>query len=154
MIKLQQQQQYNSWVLANMGDSAKFWLNMHPDLADPIEQLGIEIEPDANETVTDFKDRFGERLLWNNGINVTDLEELDLRCGGSVIETNMSRPVKLSEDISKCMIQKCRFIQNGPEICPPDYKETDDRIFWIYFLLRYVVHIFLHVFFKKYIFLP
>lgn len=26
----------------------------------------------------------------------------------------------------------------GPEICPPDYKETDDNTFWIYFFLRFL----------------
>lgn len=26
----------------------------------------------------------------------------------------------------------------GPEVCPPDYKESDDKVFWIYFALRFV----------------
>lgn len=26
----------------------------------------------------------------------------------------------------------------GPEICPPDYQESDDRIYWLYFGLRFV----------------
>lgn len=34
------------------------------------------------------------------------------------------------------MVQKCTFIKGGPEICPNDYKESDDKVFWIYFLLR------------------
>ncbi|PSN42180.1 hypothetical protein C0J52_09859 [Blattella germanica] len=25
----------------------------------------------------------------------------------------------------------------GPDVCPPDYKESDDRTFWIYFFLRF-----------------
>jgi hypothetical protein len=28
--------------------------------------------------------------------------------------------------------------EGGPEVCPPDYKESDDRTFWIYFFLRFV----------------
>lgn len=107
---------------------------MHPDLADPIEQLGMEIEQDDNETVTDFKQRFGERHLWDLHVNVTDLEELDLRCGGIVRRHNMTR-VLVNETIN-CIVQRCVFTLNAPDICPPDYKETDDTIFWIYFLLR------------------
>lgn len=36
------------------------------------------------------------------------------------------------------MVQKCEFLRGGPEICPPDYKESDDKVFWIYFLLRFL----------------
>ncbi|XP_055856007.1 uncharacterized protein LOC129919182 isoform X1 [Episyrphus balteatus] len=126
------------WVLSSSDDSAFFFLDMHPDLADPIEQLGMEIEPDDNETVTDFKQRFGEKLLWRQGVNVTDLEELDLRCGGIVKRSNMSGTHKLNELTVDCMVQRCRFRKNGPEICPPDYKESDDRVFWLYFLLRFL----------------
>ncbi|XP_017493687.1 PREDICTED: uncharacterized protein LOC108381800 [Rhagoletis zephyria] len=110
-------------------------LQMHPDLADPIEQLGMEIEPDDNETVTDFKQRFGEKRLWEMQINVTDLDELDLRCGGLVRRSNMSQ---LTNETVNCMVQRCIFTMNAPEICPPDYKESDDRVFWIYFLLRFL----------------
>uniref|UniRef100_A0A1B0GGN2 Major facilitator superfamily associated domain-containing protein n=1 Tax=Glossina pallidipes TaxID=7398 RepID=A0A1B0GGN2_GLOPL len=124
-----------SWVHSNASDSTYFMLQMHPDLADPIEQLGMEIEQDDNETVTDFKQRFGERRLWDMQINVTDLEELDLRCGGIARRHNMSR---LSNETVTCMVQRCEFTLNAPEICPPDYKETDDTIFWIYFLLRFL----------------
>lgn len=28
--------------------------------------------------------------------------------------------------------------EGGPDVCPPDYKESDDRTFWIYFFLRFV----------------
>lgn len=55
-----------SWV-AGSGESAFFLLDMHPDLGDPIEQLGIEIEDDDHDNVTDFIKRFGEKLLWNKG---------------------------------------------------------------------------------------
>jgi hypothetical protein len=57
---------------------------MHPDLGDPIEQLGIELEDD-NENHTDFIQRFGEKLLWEKGVNVTDLDEADLRCGERLV---------------------------------------------------------------------
>lgn len=118
------------------GDSTFFELDMHPDLAAPIEQLGMEIEKDDNETVTDFVQRFGYDLLWQNGVNVTELIETDLRCGGLVLRHNMSTNYVPSDKVKECMVQRCRFIDNGPEICPPDYKESDDNIFWIYFLLR------------------
>ncbi|XP_004521922.1 uncharacterized protein LOC101449436 isoform X1 [Ceratitis capitata] len=124
-----------SWVHSDGSDSAYFMLQMHPDLADPIEQLGMEIEPDDNETVTDFKQRFGEKRLWDMQINVTDLDELDLRCGGLVRRSNMSQ---LTNETVNCMVQRCIFTMNAPEICPPDYKESDDRVFWIYFLLRFL----------------
>lgn len=125
-----------SWVLEAYGESTFFELDMHPDLADPIEQLGMEIEKDDNKTVTDFVQRFGRELLWQNGINVSELEETDLRCGGLVIRHNMSDRYKLSDEVKECMVQRCRFKENGPEICPPDYMESEDNVFWIYFLLR------------------
>lgn len=126
--------------MADSEESAFFKLDMHPDLGDPIEQLGIEIEQDDNETVTDFKTRFGEKLLWLNGVNVTELEEEDLRCGGLVLKSNMSMTYesRLIEYAADCMVQKCQFRQGGPEICPPDYIESDDRVFWIYFVLRFL----------------
>uniref|UniRef100_U5EED9 Putative transporter n=1 Tax=Corethrella appendiculata TaxID=1370023 RepID=U5EED9_9DIPT len=129
-----------SWVVAGSGDATFLILDMHPDLGDPIENLGMEIEQDDNETITDFKTRFGEALLWKSGINVTALEEEDLRCGGLVISSNMSMTydLRLSELAADCMIQKCQFRSNGPDICPPDYKESDDTVFWIYFILRFL----------------
>lgn len=121
-------------------DAAHFLLDMHQNLGDPIEQLGMEIEQDDNETVTDFKTRFGEKLLWNSGVNVTALEEGDLRCGGLVLQTNMSgiNNLKLSELAADCMVQECQFRQGGPDICPPDYIESDDTVFWMYFFLRFL----------------
>uniref|UniRef100_A0A182PUW1 Major facilitator superfamily associated domain-containing protein n=1 Tax=Anopheles epiroticus TaxID=199890 RepID=A0A182PUW1_9DIPT len=128
------------WVVAGSGDSAFIVLDMHPDLGEPIEQLGMEIEHDDNATVTDFKTRFGVALLWKQGVNVTALEEEDLRCGGLVMTSNMTlnSNLKLSEWAADCMVQRCRFRRNGPDICPPDYKESDDKIFWIYFALRFL----------------
>lgn len=126
--------------MADSDDAAHFLLDMHPYLGDPIEQLGMEIEQDDNDTVTDFKQRFGIKLLWDNGVNVTALEEGDLRCGGLVLQTNMSGTynVRLSELAADCMVQECQFRQGGPEICPPDYIESDDTVFWLYFFLRFL----------------
>lgn len=131
----------DSWVLGSDVDgAAHFLLDMHPDLGDPIEQLGMEIVQDDNDTVTDFKQRFGEKLLWDSGVNVTALEEEDLRCGGLVTQSNMSGTynMRLSEWAADCMVQQCQFRQGGPEICPPDYRESDDKVFWIYFGLRFL----------------
>ncbi|XP_017849177.1 uncharacterized protein LOC108604281 isoform X1 [Drosophila busckii] len=126
----------SSWVHSDNGDGTYFMLQMHPDLADPTEQLGMEIEQDDNETVTDIRQRFGEERLIKMQINLTDMDDLDLRCGGLVRRTNISY-VGNSKAV-KCMMQRCTFTLNAPEICPPDYKETDDTIFWIYFLLRFL----------------
>lgn len=101
-----------SWV-AGSGEAAFFLLDMHPDLGEPIEQLGIEIEQDPDDdNVTDFKQRFGEKLLWEQNVNVTALEEEDLRCGGLVIRHNMTvTEEKLKEWAEDCMVQKCQFIR-------------------------------------------
>ncbi|XP_077294603.1 uncharacterized protein LOC143917078 [Arctopsyche grandis] len=121
-----------------------FIIDMHPDLGEPVEQLGIEMEQDENETVTDFRKRFGEKLLWDAGVNLTILDKEDLRCGGLVLSSNISsslnnsNPISLSSLAADCMIQKCNFRRGGPEICPPDYKESDDTTFWIYFFLRFL----------------
>lgn len=129
-----------SWV----GEAAFFLLDMHPDLGDPIEQLGIEIEEDSDDNVTDFIQRFGEKLLWDKGVNVTELKEEDLRCGGLVLRHNITiTEERLRELAEDCMVQKCEFLRGGPEICPPDYKESDDKVFWIYFLLRFLATIML-----------
>ncbi|KAH8377088.1 hypothetical protein KR093_003402 [Drosophila rubida] len=125
----------SSWVHSDDADATYFMLQMHPDLADPTEQLGMEIEQDDNETVTDIRQRFGEERLVQMQINLTDMDDLDLRCGGLVRRTNISY---VNAGAVKCMMQRCTFTLNAPEICPPDYKETDDTIFWIYFLLRFL----------------
>ncbi|XP_030556863.1 uncharacterized protein LOC115759887 isoform X2 [Drosophila novamexicana] len=125
----------SSWVHSDDADATYFMLQMHPDLADPTEQLGMEIEQDDNETVTDIRQRFGEDRLVKMQINLTDMDDLDLRCGGLVRRTNMSY---VNTKAVRCLMQRCTFTLNAPEICPPDYKETDDTIFWIYFLLRFL----------------
>ncbi|KAH8413165.1 hypothetical protein KR009_008579 [Drosophila setifemur] len=125
----------SSWVHSDNDDATYFMLQMHPDLADPTEQLGMEIEQDANETVTDILQRFGRDQLIKGNINLTDMDDLDLRCGGLVRRTNIS---KWGTGAVECMMQRCTFTLNAPEICPPDYKETDETIFWVYFLLRFL----------------
>lgn len=53
-----------------------FVLDMHPDLGDPIEQIGIEMESaEDDDSVVDFKKKFSEKLLTQAGVNVTELEE-------------------------------------------------------------------------------
>ncbi|EDV57388.1 uncharacterized protein LOC6541988 [Drosophila erecta] len=126
---------WSSWVHSDNDDATYFMLQMHPDLADPTEQLGMEIEQDANETVTDILQRFGRDFLVRGNINLTDMDDLDLRCGGLVRRTNMTN---IASGAVECMMQRCTFTMNAPEICPPDYKETDEIIFWVYFLLRFL----------------
>lgn len=72
---------------------------------------GLEIEPDEDEEepVTDFRTRFGPELLMEAGVNVTALEEFDLRCGGLVLATNLTL-VKLKDLAADCMLQKCNFM--------------------------------------------
>lgn len=70
---------------------------------------GLEIEPDENETVTDFRTRFEAELLIQAGVNVTALEEFDLRCGGIVMATNLTY-IKLKDLADDCMLQKCNFM--------------------------------------------
>ncbi|EDW29356.1 GL18464 [Drosophila persimilis] len=125
----------SSWVHSDNEDTTYFMLQMHPDLAEPTEQLGMEIEQDANETVTDILQRFGKERLVVGNINLTDMDDLDLRCGGLVRRSNIS---EMGPEAVQCMMQRCTFTMNAPEICPPDYKETDETIFWIYFLLRFL----------------
>jgi hypothetical protein len=69
---------------------------------------GIELEPDDNETITDFRQHFSEELLVNAGVNYTALEEEDLRCGGFVVATNLTYKT-LKELAADCMLQKCNF---------------------------------------------
>lgn len=129
----------NSDTNSSEEESWVFLVDMHDELADPKVNLGIEIEQDDNDTVTNFKERFTAELLWNSGVNVTEMEEDDLRCGGLVVQNNNSSySLKLSELAADCMVQQCQFRQGGPEICPPDYRESDDKVFWIYFGLRFL----------------
>jgi hypothetical protein len=46
--------------------------------------------------------------------------------------------LRLSVWTADCMVQKCEFRRGGPEICPPDYKESGNKVFWIYFGLRFL----------------
>ncbi|KAI8438141.1 hypothetical protein MSG28_010768 [Choristoneura fumiferana] len=121
-------------------DAAFFLIEVHDDLGEPKEQLGIEMERDENDTVTDFVTRFGEKLLIDQGVNITALDKEDLRCGGLVMFHNMTKlSLQRLELISKdCMVQKCDFRKGGPDICPPDYKESDDKTFYIYFFMRFM----------------
>jgi hypothetical protein len=52
--------------------------------------------------------RFGEKLLRDAGVNLTELDEEDLRCGGLLLATNLTYNTlnHLAED---CMLQKCSF---------------------------------------------
>lgn len=112
---------------------------MHDDLGQPIEQIGIEINAaEDDESVTDIRKRFGEDLLLESGINITELEENDLRCGGLVNITDAPTYKRLSQQAEDCMLQKCSFRKGGPEVCPPNYNESDDKVFWIYFVVRFV----------------
>ncbi|XP_028028976.1 uncharacterized protein LOC114242132 [Bombyx mandarina] len=121
-------------------DAAFFLIEVHDDLGEPKEQLGIEMERDEDDQVTDFRSRFGEKLLITQGVNITALDKEDLRCGGLVMLHNMTKLSQQRLEIlsADCMVQKCDFRRGGPEICPPDYKESDDKTFYIYFFLRFM----------------
>ncbi|KAF6212821.1 hypothetical protein GE061_010530 [Apolygus lucorum] len=127
----------NNTVTATTPNPAFFKIDMHPDLTGPSEHLGLEIEPDDNETVTDFRQHFPEKMLVSGGVNYTLLEQADLRCGGFVVATNLTYDT-LKELASDCMLQICQFREGGPDICPPDYKESAPHVFWIYFGLRFL----------------
>lgn len=102
-----------SWV-AESGEAAFFLLDMHPVLGDAIEHLGIEVEEESDPSVTHFIQRFGEKLLWSKGVNVTELEEEDLRCGGLVLRHNITiTEERLKELAEDCMVQKCEFLHGG-----------------------------------------
>ncbi|XP_014292875.1 major facilitator superfamily domain-containing protein 6 [Halyomorpha halys] len=117
--------------------TALFVIDMHADLGDPKEHLGMEIEEDENEIVTDFHQHFDRELIIAAGINYTELLESDLRCGGFVMATNLTYNT-LKELAADCMLQVCSFREGGPEVCPPDYKESEEHVFWTYFVLRFL----------------
>lgn len=121
-------------------DASFFLIEVHDDLGEPKEQLGMEMERDDNDTVTDFRSRFDEKLLIASGVNLTALDKEDLRCGGLVTVHNMTKltQLRLSVLSADCMVQKCNFRKGGPDICPPDYKESDDKTFYVYFFLRFM----------------
>ncbi|KAL0851487.1 hypothetical protein ABMA28_007282 [Loxostege sticticalis] len=124
----------------DFNDAAFFLIEVHDDLGEPKEQLGIEMERDEDDPVTDFRSRFGEKLLLAQGVNITALDKEDLRCGGLVMLHNMTKLSQQRLEIlsADCMVQKCDFRRGGPDICPPDYKESDDKTFYIYFFLRFM----------------
>lgn len=125
-----------------MEEHIRFTIDMHPNLGEPIEALGAEVEQDKNDTAPDFKDKFANDLI-KAGVNITALEEEDLRCGGIVLKTNITYVNRLKELADYCMIQRCQFRDGGPRVCPPDYMESDDKVFWIYFVLRFLGTVFL-----------
>ncbi|XP_023026240.1 major facilitator superfamily domain-containing protein 6 [Leptinotarsa decemlineata] len=115
-----------------------FTLDMHPNLGNPIEQFGIELESAEDDAdITSFNKRFRAGILKKNGVDIKELENKDLRCGG-VIDLDMNTKKLLSNATSDCIIQKCQFRSGGPEVCPPDFKEIDTRTFWLYFLVRFL----------------
>lgn len=123
-------------MLSVNSSSIYLTLEMYPDLGDPVEQIGIEMESiEDDNSVTRYTDRINERMLIKNGVNVTELDESDLRCGAKFISGNYS---KLVNKRGTCILQKCKFIAGGPEVCPPDFKESDDTTFWTYFALRFI----------------
>lgn len=77
-LSLNESESEESWVVGS-DEVAFFFLDMHPNLGDAIERLGMEVEEDSDAIVTDFIQRFGEKLLWDKGVNVTELQEADLR---------------------------------------------------------------------------
>ncbi|XP_059480405.1 major facilitator superfamily domain-containing protein 6-like [Neocloeon triangulifer] len=118
-------------------DDFQFLLDMHPDLADPTENMGIEVESQSNRTLEMFRARFSDRVLWTAGVNVSALEEEDLRCGGVALASNLSGPA-IMRMATVCPLQRCSFRTGGPEKCPSQYKETDDKTFYMYFVLRFL----------------
>ncbi|KAJ8923738.1 hypothetical protein NQ315_010319 [Exocentrus adspersus] len=116
-----------------------FTLDMHPNLGEAVEQFGIELESaEEDDDVTEFKKRFRAGMLKKNGVDMKELEGKDLRCGGLVLQANVGTKVRLTNYTSDCILQKCQFRSGGPEICPPDYKPSDEKTFWIYFVLRFI----------------
>ncbi|XP_076261099.1 major facilitator superfamily domain-containing protein 6-like [Rhynchophorus ferrugineus] len=118
-------------------------LDMHPNLGEPIEQFGFEVEEEEDEHVMDLSKRFSKGMLKRYGVLTQELDGLDLRCGGKVFASNDVTKQRLKFMANDCILQKCQFRQNGPEICPPDYKESDNQTFWIYFFLRFTATIML-----------
>ncbi|XP_072377023.1 major facilitator superfamily domain-containing protein 6-like [Diabrotica undecimpunctata] len=115
-----------------------FTLDMHPKLGEPVEQFGIEIEDEDDEDVTDFKKRFRLGMLKRHGVDINELETKDLRCGGIVLAANVTTRSLLRNYTDDCILQKCQFRSGGPKVCPPDYKQAEPMIFWIYGGLRFL----------------
>lgn len=66
---------------------------------------------DEDDPITDFRSRFGEKLLQVQGVNLTALDKEDLRCGGLVMVHNMTKLSQQRLEIlsADCMVQKCDF---------------------------------------------
>ncbi|RZC39487.1 uncharacterized protein BDFB_000239, partial [Asbolus verrucosus] len=121
-----------------------FTLDMHKNLGEPIEQGGIDLESaEEDDDVTDIKKQFKEKLLKRSGVNVTELEENDLRCGGLVLSANTSTSQRLQNYSDDCIVQKCHFQYGGPDVCPPEYMKSDEKVFWSYFVGRFLATIML-----------
>lgn len=129
----------NLYLYSRNDTSTALTLEMHPNLGDPVEALGIELESaEEDDDVTEFKKRFRAGMLRKNGVDLSELEGKDLRCGGLVVQANSSTKNRLTNYTSDCILQKCQFRSGGPQVCPPDFRETDERTFWIYFILRFL----------------
>ncbi|XP_066158049.1 major facilitator superfamily domain-containing protein 6 [Euwallacea fornicatus] len=113
-------------------------LDMHPNLGEPIESFGFELEEEENANVMELSKRFSHKMLQRYGVQTQEFDELDLRCGGIVFGANQVTKNRLNDMSNDCILQKCQFRANGPNVCPPDYKESDSKTFWIYFFLRFI----------------
>ncbi|XP_046673330.1 uncharacterized protein LOC124362674 isoform X2 [Homalodisca vitripennis] len=133
----------NSSFLKLPNDSNQQAINilvtMHPLLAEASENLGLSKLPDEDEEVTNFTQHFSKELLVSARVDYGSLEREDLRCGGVVLSSNLTSTYNtLKELAADCMVQKCSFSHGGPEVCPPDYKESAPHVFYLYFFLRFV----------------
>ncbi|KAL3289336.1 hypothetical protein HHI36_022774 [Cryptolaemus montrouzieri] len=122
------------------GTVAQFTLDMHENLGDPIEQFGMYLDSSEDSSVMELTKRFTPNLLRRFGVNVPELDEKDLRCGGLVLSANVSTQVRLKNYSNDCILQKCNFRSGGPEVCPPEYAKSDPNIFWIYFIVRFLAN--------------
>ncbi|XP_049817223.1 uncharacterized protein LOC109608343 [Aethina tumida] len=120
-----------------------FTLDMHPNLGDPIEQLGIEMETDDDDETMDIQKRFPEKMLRKFGVDFEELIAQDLRCGGLVDESNDHTKKQLTKNSLDCIVQRCEFRSGGPERCPPSYVKATEQTFWLYFGLRFVATVML-----------
>lgn len=115
---------------------------MLPNLA-PNVDFGIEpdVRMNGKHNYTSIESHVDRKTLKRYGINATALKMDDLRCG-AVISNYGSNRLKWN---TTCIMQKCHFDRGGPEVCLPDFKESDDRTFWIYFTLRFLANILMTV---------
>lgn len=113
-----------------------------PNLA-PNVDFGIEpdIQVNGKHNYTNVESQFDKTLLKSYGINITAFKTDDLRCGAEIV-TISSQRIKWN---TTCIMQKCHFEKGGPDVCLPDFKESDDRTFWIYFTLRFLANIMMTV---------